>query len=75
MFPQQTAQAAADLKAKMILPVHWGKFAEAYHGWNESVKTMLPEADKLNIPVTIPKIGEPYTVGTPALRSNWWDME
>ncbi|PJJ83631.1 MBL fold metallo-hydrolase [Mucilaginibacter auburnensis] len=75
MFPDQTAQAAADLKAKMILPVHWGKFAEAYHGWNESVKTMLPVADSLNVQVTVPKIGEPYTVGTAPLRTPWWNMD
>ncbi|WP_377100860.1 MBL fold metallo-hydrolase [Mucilaginibacter calamicampi] len=75
MFPQQTAQAAADLKAKMILPVHWGKFAEAYHRWNESIKTMLPVADKLNLPVTIPKIGEPYMIGSPPLRTEWWNMD
>ncbi|MGY3214100.1 MBL fold metallo-hydrolase [Mucilaginibacter sp. HD30] len=75
MFPEQTAQAAADLKAKMILPVHWGKFAEAYHRWNESIKTMLPVAENLGIAVTIPKIGEPYTVSGPPLRSNWWAMD
>jgi L-ascorbate metabolism protein UlaG (beta-lactamase superfamily) len=72
MFPQQTAQAAADLTAKMILPVHWGKFAEAYHRWNESVTLLLPAADALKIPVTIPKIGEAYTIGSAPLRSNWW---
>lgn len=75
MFPEQTAQAGADLQAKMILPVHWGKFAEAYHGWNESVKNMLPVADSLNVQVTIPKIGEPYTVGAAPLRAPWWDMD
>lgn len=75
MFPQQTAQAAADLKAKMILPVHWGKFAEAYHRWNESVTLLLPAADGLKIPVTIPKIGEAYTIGSAPFRSNWWTVD
>lgn len=75
MFPEQTAQAAADLNAKMILPVHWGKFAESYHRWNESVKDLLPAADKLKIPVTIPKIGEPYTIGSNPLRTGWWNFD
>lgn len=75
MFPEQTAQAAADLKAKMILPVHWGKFAEAFHGWNESVTLLLPAADALKIPVTIPKIGEAYTIGSTPYRSNWWTVD
>lgn len=31
MMPEQTVQAAIDLKAKMLMPVHWGKFALALH--------------------------------------------
>ncbi len=27
MMPEETVQAAVDLKAKQLLPVHWGKFA------------------------------------------------
>jgi L-ascorbate metabolism protein UlaG (beta-lactamase superfamily) len=74
MFPPQTAQAAADLEARMVLPVHWGKFAEANHPWNESVKLMKHAADSLGIPVTIPKIGQAYTIGDPVLFENWWDI-
>lgn len=73
MFPEQTAQAAADLGAKMILPVHWGKFAESNHPWNESVKRLLPAADALNIPVTIPQLGQPYTVGSAPFQVRWFD--
>ncbi|GAA4313447.1 MBL fold metallo-hydrolase [Mucilaginibacter gynuensis] len=75
MFPSQTAQAAADLKARMILPVHWGKFAEANHPWNESVTRMKIAADSLNIPVTIPKIGQAYTVDSPAYTNDWWSVD
>ncbi len=73
MFPEQTAQAAEDLKAQMILPVHWGKFAESNHPWNESVKRLLPAADALQIPVTIPQLGQPYSVGNAPLRVHWFD--
>jgi L-ascorbate metabolism protein UlaG (beta-lactamase superfamily) len=73
MFPEQTAQAAADLGAQMILPVHWGKFAESNHPWNESVKRLLPAAGTLNIPVTIPQLGQPYTVGDAPFDVRWFD--
>src|SRR5450631_771519 len=33
MMPEQTVQAALDLKAKVILPVHWSKFTLAMHPW------------------------------------------
>lgn len=74
-YPEQTARAAADLKAKMILPVHWAKFSATYHPWNDPVKRLLPAADSLGIPVTVPRIGEPYTIGQPAKREVWWEFE
>lgn len=30
MMPEETVQAAVDLKAKLLLPVHWGKFTLGY---------------------------------------------
>jgi L-ascorbate metabolism protein UlaG (beta-lactamase superfamily) len=74
MFPTQTAQAAADLKAKMIIPVHWAKFAESNHPWNEPVKLMMNSADSLHIQVCVPKIGEPYTIGEPPRLIKWWEI-
>jgi L-ascorbate metabolism protein UlaG (beta-lactamase superfamily) len=72
MLPAQTAQAAADLQARMIQPVHWAKFAESAHPWNEPVNLLLPAAEALHIPVSIPRIGEPYTVGSAAKSLVWW---
>ncbi len=74
-FPEQTVQAAIDLHAKMILPVHWAKFYASYHPWNEPIERLLPVADSLGMPVTVPRIGEPYTLGQPPKREVWWDFE
>ena len=62
---EQPAQAAADLQAHMLQPIHWGKFPAADHPWTEPVKTLLPAAEKLGITVNVPRIGEPYTLGDP----------
>jgi L-ascorbate metabolism protein UlaG (beta-lactamase superfamily) len=75
MHPEQTAQAAADLKAKMIQPVHWGKFAESHHPWNEPVSRLLRAAGQFRYEVSIPEIGQPYTIGQPAKKVVWWDFE
>jgi L-ascorbate metabolism protein UlaG (beta-lactamase superfamily) len=72
MLPAQTAQAAADLQAHMIQPVHWAKFAESAHPWNEPVNLLLPAAQALHIPVSVPRIGEPYTIGSEAKSAVWW---
>lgn len=74
-YPEQTAKAAQELRAKMILPVHWAKFSATYHSWNEPIERLLPQADSLNIAVTIPRIGEPYTIGDEPKRNVWWNFE
>jgi L-ascorbate metabolism protein UlaG (beta-lactamase superfamily) len=74
-FPEETAQIGIDLKAKMIMPIHWAKFTLAFHPWNEPVKRLIKSADKLKLPITIPKIGEEYILGTPAKRNPWWNFD
>ena len=41
MFPEQTVAAATDLRAKGLLPVHWGKFVLSLHEWNDQKSTIL----------------------------------
>ena len=75
LFPWQTARAAQDLKASLLIPAHWAKFAESTHPWNEPVKMLLPSADSLQIPVFTPYIGQPYVVGQPVEKQDWWNVE
>ena len=74
-LPPETVRAAQDLGARLLLPVHWAKFTLAYHPWNEPVRLLLAAADAAGLPVTVPRIGEPYTLGEPAMRTPWWDAE
>jgi len=71
----QTAQAAVDLHARLLQPIHWGKFAEADHPWNEPIEKLLPAAEKLGIQVNAPCIGEPYTLGDLPKKTVWWNFE
>lgn len=72
MMPEETAQAAADLRARLLLPVHWAKFKLALHPWNEPVERVLDAAVKLSIPVTTPMIGEPVPVKGIYPHQQWW---
>jgi L-ascorbate metabolism protein UlaG (beta-lactamase superfamily) len=74
MMPEQTAQAAIDLKAKVLLPVHWGKFTLANHPWNEPVKRVLKKATELGLKVATPMIGEQVVVNEAYPENNWWDL-
>jgi len=74
MMPEQTVQAAVDLKANTLLPVHWGKFTLAMHPWNDSIKRVLVKAKELNIQVLTPKIGQPLILGNIFQSESWWNF-
>ncbi|TDN87917.1 L-ascorbate metabolism protein UlaG (beta-lactamase superfamily) [Salegentibacter sp. 24] len=74
MFPEETVQAAKDLNAKILFPVHWGKFVLSTHPWNEPVKRLMAQARKQDQEVVAPKIGEPYTFGNKFVQDEWWNF-
>lgn len=72
MMPEQTAQAAIDLKSNVLMPVHWAKFALALHAWDESIERVTKEAQRLNIPVLHPMIGELVDLNNFGVQAEWW---
>lgn len=72
MFPEQTVQAALDLKAKVLLPVHWAKFKLSLHAWDDSVKRVYESAKKNNLPLATPEIGEAFSIGEDLPSKTWW---
>jgi L-ascorbate metabolism protein UlaG (beta-lactamase superfamily) len=75
MMPEETAQAAVDLKAKVLFPVHWGKFALATHPWDESVQRVLKKAGELNMKVITPRIGEQVILDSIYPATRWWELK
>jgi L-ascorbate metabolism protein UlaG (beta-lactamase superfamily) len=73
MFPEETVQAAIDLKAKKLLPLHWGKFALSLHAWDEPIIRVTEEAGKKNVTVVHPMIGEVLNLKTNNTTSRWWE--
>lgn len=72
MMPEETVQASVDLKAKTLLPVHWGKFCLSLHPWNEPIERVLKKAEELHVNVTTPVIGEPIIIGENYPATKWW---
>lgn len=75
MMPEETVKAAMDLKAKVLFPVHWGKFVLSIHPWNEPVKRMVAEAKKSKQNFVSPLIGETYILGENFDQNDWWNFE
>ncbi|MDX9880742.1 MAG: MBL fold metallo-hydrolase [Prolixibacteraceae bacterium] len=72
MAPEETAQAHLDLKGKLLLPVHWGKFRLSLHHWTEPVERILKAASANGSRVTTPRIGEQIIIGKHTPQINWW---
>ncbi|MCU0449211.1 MAG: MBL fold metallo-hydrolase [Bernardetiaceae bacterium] len=71
LMPGEIVPAARQLQAKVLLPVHWGKFTLALHPWPEPIEQVLATADSL--PVLTPLIGQKATWQPPApLGQTWW---
>jgi L-ascorbate metabolism protein UlaG (beta-lactamase superfamily) len=75
MMPEQTVQASIDLKANILFPIHWGKFALAMHDWDEPIKRVLKKAIEFNVKVTTPMIGEPLVISKCHETKFWWEID
>lgn len=74
MLPEQVVEAAIDLGSKRLMPVHWGKFALAFHAWDEPVKRVVKAAQEKQVPILIPMIGEKVSLDDmPQEFPKWWE--
>jgi L-ascorbate metabolism protein UlaG (beta-lactamase superfamily) len=78
MQPEETLQAAVDLRAKNVIPVHNSKFAISNHGWDEPLQRICEANDKqANLRLLTPQIGEVvFLKDTMQTFNRWWqDVE
>ena len=73
MMPEELPQAAIDLRAKKILPVHWSKFSLGQHAWDEPIIRVTAEGERRHVPVLHPMIGEEVNLNHPGPFSRWWE--
>jgi L-ascorbate metabolism protein UlaG (beta-lactamase superfamily) len=73
MFPEETVQAALDVKAKRMMPIHWGAFKLAMHEWTDPVERVLKKAKELGVEIVVPQIGSEINMKKPIIEENqWW---
>ena len=71
MLPEQGVQTALDLRARVVLPMHWAKFDLAYHSWKEPIERFTRAAKETTLQVATPQIGQTFTLGQ-VPRDAWW---
>ncbi|ENJ6135596.1 MBL fold metallo-hydrolase [Bacillus cereus group sp. MYBK226-2] len=73
MLPEETVQAHIDVQGELLLPIHWGAFTLALHEWSDPIERVTKEANRLEVKITTPQIGESITLkSTDYPRYAWW---
>lgn len=73
MFPEESVQAGIDLKINTFMPIHWGTFSLASHGWTDPIERFLKKAGELKVSVSTPRIGESILIKSNNYsKANWW---
>lgn len=73
MMPNETLQAAQDLQAAQIVPVHNSKFCICNHDWDAPLRSITSLAGEMRSRLITPVIGNRVPLSNPASASTpWW---
>lgn len=72
--PEGAARAFAALGGEgLMMPIHWGLFDLALHGWRQPIETLTEIAKEKGIRLWAPEPGRPTEVVRGSeVRSEWW---
>ena len=72
--PEQAVRASRMVRANVLLPVHWGLFDLAFHGWTEPAERVRVAARKADVTVAFPMPGQSVEPGAPGAlpARTWW---
>ena len=72
MGPEQAVRAHQMVLGRVLLPVHWGTFALAYHAWTEPIERTLAAAAAAGVTVVAPEPGQSLEPEAPPPLVRWW---
>lgn len=74
MFPEQTAQAGIDCKAKWVVPIHWGAFCICNNAWDDSAIRVTAAAEEKGLDLATPRIGQTVNYSDiSSYNERWWE--
>ncbi|GAA0697987.1 MBL fold metallo-hydrolase [Kitasatospora atroaurantiaca] len=73
MTPEDAVRAHLDLRAELLVPVHWCTFNLALHPWAEPIERLLAEAKAQAVPLAVPRPGQRVDVDNPPELDGWWE--
>ncbi|HDS1530767.1 TPA: MBL fold metallo-hydrolase [Stenotrophomonas maltophilia] len=74
MNPEQAPQAAEDLRARVLMQAHVGRFSIAPHDWDDPFKRLAAASQGHSYALWTPEIGQPvYLDGRAQSFAAWWE--
>lgn len=70
--PEQALRAHALVGGGAFLPLHWGTFDLAMHGWTEPMERVLAAAEREGVRVLAPRPGQMVEPDRAAPAARWW---
>jgi hypothetical protein len=71
--PEQAVQAHQMVGGRWLIPVHWGLFDLALHGWTEPIERVALAARDAGVNVATPRPGASLVLGSGAgSTERWW---
>lgn len=74
MGPEQAVLAHQLVRGCLMLPVHWGAFNLAPHGWTGPIERTLVAAEAAGVRVVTPRPGGMVEPAAAALAERWWSQ-
>ena len=74
MSAEDAVRAAHEVKARRVVPVHWGTFNLAFHAWDEPIRRTLAAARSSAVDVVTPRLGEWVDADQPFASRAWWEQ-
>lgn len=69
--PEQAIRAHQMLRGKTFMPIHWGMFTLASHGWTEPIERTQVAAEKANVRIITPRPGQSLEPEL-SVTERWW---
>ncbi|MCA9605676.1 MAG: MBL fold metallo-hydrolase [Myxococcales bacterium] len=70
--PEQAVLASELVRAELLLPVHWGTFDLALHGWTEPIERILQASRRRGVRLATPRPGESIEPSGEVPSERWW---
>lgn len=72
MYPEDAVVAHKELKGVTMIPIHHGTFDLSFHSWYDPLDRVYNAAQKEQVSLSTPIVGEIFTAKAPAIQNQWW---